>query len=337
MAPLSCESCPAQQECVDTSCLVQNHLQAQAEFNLPCDRCSDTQFWECVSFGVACASNVEPEATSSPGNRHKLRSALLVVSVATLAFMFYQFEVRSHVQAFAADDPVYQQHISELTTTQKATPDINVIPREFLRRDRGLAELFYNFPIGVRYGAQIVKWVKPYPHVNANLLAAIGLAESCGNPNAHRWDSRHDKGLFQINETAWPGVDYFNPSANARKALEILEEYMSLYEGNPDAVAIAAAVYNGGPPGALWKSKQISWETLVDRVGLDKANIITRYTGLVTGIYAEAQAGASFSQTAYDATESKGFYSPNSMCAAAASDAGWIWPFPDNWVKAGRK
>lgn len=94
-------------------------------------------------------------------------------------------------------------------------------------------------------------------------MAAIGLAESSGNPNAVNWTSReHSVGLWQINLNAHPqytDAQMRDPVQNARAALDIYNRqglrawgaytdgrYVSNSQGRP--LDTSQAAYSGAAP-----------------------------------------------------------------------------------------
>jgi hypothetical protein len=197
-----------------------------------------------------------------------------------------------------------------------------------IERQPELAPYFYKFPVGVRWGSDIVRWVKQYkwyPAFNENMAAALMLTESCGNQNAGAQYPWHAKGFFQLmpNVFGKNGENLLDPELNAQIALEHFQNQLDAANGD---LAVAAAGYNGGPMALRWwrNDPDMNRDIYVATFSEDKAEQVEDYVAIVTGLYSDAQAGLTESPTA----EKYHFTSPTSMCAQAAAVNGLSWPLP---------
>jgi soluble lytic murein transglycosylase-like protein len=90
------------------------------------------------------------------------------------------------------------------------------------------------------YGDLINKWANHYG-VDPNLIAAIIMQESRGNPNVV--SSKGAKGLMQIMTKFHKIDDPFDPNQNIQTGTKFLSRLLKLYNGNKSK---ALAAYNCG-------------------------------------------------------------------------------------------
>jgi hypothetical protein len=125
---------------------------------------------------------------------------------------------------------------------------------------------------------QILAWAQQYS-LDPNMVATVMQIESCGDPSA--LSIAGAQGLFQVMPFHFqPGEDAFHPDTNAMRGMSFLSDLLVQF-GEP---GLAFAGYNGGPGNAVK-----SWEQW--------PNETQRYYRWATGIYDDAAAGRSESQT----------------------------------------
>lgn len=131
----------------------------------------------------------------------------------------------------------------------------------------------------VQYWApQILGWAQQYS-LDPNMVATVMQIESCGDPAA--LSIAGAQGLFQVMPFHFqPGEDAFHPDTNAMRGMSFLAELLTRF----DEPGLAFAGYNGGPGNAVKSHENWPSET-------------QRYYRWATGIYADARAGQSQSQT----------------------------------------
>lgn len=103
----------------------------------------------------------------------------------------------------------------------------------------------------------------PVRNAPIKMLAAMGMVESGGNPNA--LSSKGAKGLFQFTDETWkkygdPGTSPYDPAASARAAIRYTNDLSARFGGDLDKIL---AAYNWGPSnvesgvkryGSMWES-----------------------------------------------------------------------------------
>lgn len=129
------------------------------------------------------------------------------------------------------------------------------------------------------WAPQIVQWAAAHS-LDPNMVATIMQIESCGDPQARSHAGA--QGLFQVMPFHFvAGEDMLDPDTNARRGMAYFAERLVQTAGD---VGKAFAGYNGGHVAAAgdWNS----W-----------ANETKRYYTWSTGIYEEAKAGVTESET----------------------------------------
>lgn len=129
------------------------------------------------------------------------------------------------------------------------------------------------------WAPQIVQWASAH-NLDPNMVATIMQIESCGDPQAV--SSAGAQGLFQVMPFHFAsGEDGMEPETNARRGMAYFAERLQQTGGD---VGKAFAGYNGGHVAA--GSSYELWP-----------NETQRYFVWSTGIYEDAQAGLSASET----------------------------------------
>lgn len=129
------------------------------------------------------------------------------------------------------------------------------------------------------WAPQIVNWSGQHG-LDPNLVATVMQIESCGDPQAH--SPADARGLFQVVPKWHPAsCDYFDPECNAALGMKYLQVLLATYPNDPGRVF---AAYNGGITGT--KGSYDTWPAEAQR-----------YYRWGTGIYPDAQAGSSTSET----------------------------------------
>lgn len=129
------------------------------------------------------------------------------------------------------------------------------------------------------WAPQIVGWAADFG-LDPNMVATVMQIESCGDPQAESWAGA--QGLFQVMPFHFgAGEDMKDPDTNARRGMKYLLDRLNQTGWD---VGRAFAGYNGGHGAAAtgWNS----W-----------ARETQRYFTWSTGIYGEAQSGATESAT----------------------------------------
>lgn len=150
------------------------------------------------------------------------------------------------------------------------------------------------------WAPQIVKWAADYS-LDPDMVATIMQIESCGDPQARSHAGA--QGLFQVMPFHFvAGEDMLDPDTNARRGMTYFAERLAQTAGD---VGKAFAGYNGGHVAAAgdWSS----W-----------ANETQRYFTWSTGIYEEAKAGVTESETLKEWMAAGGA----SLCQQAAARLG---------------
>lgn len=135
------------------------------------------------------------------------------------------------------------------------------------------------FTSQVQYWAPSINRWSTQSGLDPNLLAVVIQIESCGDPGAT--SSAGARGLFQVMPYHFrTGEDPYAPDTNASRAIAYLQR--ALATSNND-VRLALAGYNGGigvisEPDWLWPTET------------------SRYAHWGTGIYTDAESGASSSE-----------------------------------------
>lgn len=150
------------------------------------------------------------------------------------------------------------------------------------------------------WAPQIINWSSQHG-LDPNMVATVMQIESCGWPEAG--SPAGAQGLFQVMPFHFePGENMQDPDTNAYRGLNYLSEGMKYHNGD---TGLTFAGYNGGHGTA--------------RKGWDAwANETQRYYVWATGIYEDAQAGSSSSDTLNQWLSSGGA----SLCQKAALSLG---------------
>ncbi|NPV67518.1 MAG: transglycosylase SLT domain-containing protein [Anaerolineae bacterium] len=131
------------------------------------------------------------------------------------------------------------------------------------------------------WAADIRRWAAEYG-LDPQLVATVVQIESCGDPRA--LSPAGAAGLLQVMPQHFaPGEDPFDPETNARRGLGVLVECLTSRHNPERDVGLAFACYNGGPSVFV-----TAWDYWPQQS--------RDYYIWGTGIYADAQAGATSSE-----------------------------------------
>lgn len=150
------------------------------------------------------------------------------------------------------------------------------------------------------WGSDILRWAAQHD-LDPNMVATVMQIESCGDPQA--LSHAGATGLFQVMPFHFqPGENMFDPNTNAQRGMNYLAERLVQTQGD---AGLAFAGYNGGHVAAA-----NGWASWSDET--------RRYFTWSTGIYQDAQAGATDSITLQRWLQAGGA----SLCQQAANRLG---------------
>ena len=162
--------------------------------------------------------------------------------------------------------------LSGLKTSARAGSQLASVDKQYANHP-GISPLFT--PEIHFWGDDILRWASQ-TGLDPNLIATIMQIESCGNPRAT--SGAGAMGLFQVMPYHFEnGENPYAPNTNALRGLGYLKKSLDIANGN---ARLAFAGYNGG----------ISVIAKLENVW---ANETQRYAYWGSGIYADAQQGAS--------------------------------------------
>jgi hypothetical protein len=172
----------------------------------------------------------------------------------------------------------------EQIEVQESAPNEQVVSEEQIAVNElaslgsgGISPIFT--PEVLHWESKIIEWSNEH-NLDPNIVATIMQIESCGNPNAVSIAGA--RGLFQVMPFHFSGNEnMLDPDTNAKRGLNFYNEQLR-YTGNDKLLSFAG--YNGGY--AASGGNYANW-----------ADETKRYYNWAKGIYEDAQAGATSSET----------------------------------------
>ncbi len=200
---------------------------------------------------------------------------LIIVPLLAISLAFIAWPMSGNVTAFENDAVDLSTKNMVDTSNENLDPQLGTMAPSI---GQGAIAPFFT-PEVMYWESKIVEWANLHG-VDPNAVATIMQIESCGDPQAVSIAGA--RGLFQVMPFHFSsGEDMMDPDTNATRGLNFLNEQLRYTGGD---IFLSFAGYNGGyaASGGAYEN----W-----------ANETQRYYQWARGIYEDAQAGLSTSET----------------------------------------